>query len=304
MLQSKELLRLSSAGRQGSMRTAKGTSRVPGGASLPSGDRRASILRQPTKATRSGSQDTLRSCIWQRYDTLFRHIAALASASGLSMLRKARFSALLYQLFYEAFPVYDARRAAQCRNATPVVPDGFLHAGVDEETLQAVLLCRLYDAYPGIEDDETDDGLVHACFSRWAASLSPFGFWPGVDDAQAWGRIGLMSRHASMYGGGDYCSVIRLARSCYESRLSCADVSPSVLCRAYDAIALGDVSPDNEALLRSLADRLCVLSTSYAPGSGESLLSLACCAEELCRRILGREEQTIGIGSYSEEAIP
>ena len=237
-------------------------------------------------------------------DTLFRHIAALASAPGLSILRKARFSALLYQLFYEAFPVYDARRAAQCRNATPVVSDGFLHAEVDEETLQAVLLCRLYDAYPSIEDDETDDGLVHACFSRWAISLSPFGFWPGVDDAQAWGRIGLMLRHASMYGCSDYCSVIRLARSCYESRLSCVDVSPSVLCRAYDAIALGDASPDNEALLRSLADRLCVLSTSYAPGSGESLLSLACCAEELCRRILGREEQTIGIGSYSEEAIP
>lgn len=237
-------------------------------------------------------------------DTLFRHIAALASAPGLSILRKARFSALLYQLFYEAFPVYDARRAAQCRNASPVVSDGFLHAGVDEEMLQAVLLCRLYDTYPDIEDDETDDGLVHACFSRWAASLSPFGFWPGVDDAQAWGRIGLMSRHASMYGGGDYCSVIRLARSCYESRLSCADVSPSVLCRAYDAIALGDVSSDNEALLRSLAGRLCVLSASYASGNDESLLSLACRAEELCRRILGREGQTIGIGSYSEEAIP
>lgn len=227
-------------------------------------------------------------------DTLFRHIAALASAPGLSMLRKARFSTLLYQLFYEAFPVYDARRAAQCRNATPVVSDGFLHAEVDEETLQAVLLCRLYDAYPSIEDNETDDGLVHACFSRWAISLSPFGFWPGVDDAQAWGRIGLMLRHASMYGCSDYCSVIRLARSCYESRLSCVDVSPSVLCRAYDAIALGDVSPDNEALLRSLADRLCVLSASYASGNDESLLSLACRAEELCRRILGREEQMIG----------
>ena len=236
-------------------------------------------------------------------DALFRHIASLASASGLSMLRKARLSALLYMLFYEALPVYVARRAAQCRDAVPVMSGGFLHAEVDEETLQAVLLCRLYDAYPDVGDDEADGGLVHACFSRWVSMLSPLGFWPEVDDAQAWGRIGLMLRHASMYGCDDYCSAIHLARSCYEGRLAHVGVSPSVLCRAYDAIALDDASPGNEAFLRKVAGRLYALSASYAPGSDESLLLQACRAEELCRRILGRERQTIAAGLCSEEAI-
>ena len=235
-----------------------------------------------------------------RLDTLYS-ICRRRCAAGRQPLRRSRMIPVLYDLLHAQMRGTDFRKLRVCENyMAGMISEWMDGRGAalekdfperDRQTELGILrmiLDSVCDLPDSLWEISPAFGYYRRRLQEWADGLAAEGFWPGLSDAEALGRLDLLSRNSCRLSDNRYDSRIEKARTCYYARI--AGQSSGVedsdrataenLLQLYEILMWG-IAPD-PAGSDNLAGLAMHRMTLTAPGSDERLQLLALCIDRSC----------------------